>query len=1177
MKKLIIKGFPLPKLGLKMKLTFILFIVSFFQIQANSYSQRTKITLSLDDVEITKVFKEIEARSDFKILYKTEDVINERKVSINVERTSIDDILNMIFKKSILKYKVIDKQIVIYKKDSKDEDVSQIKQPQQQKTINGTVNNESGNPLFGVTVLNTNSQRGVFTDENGKYVIQASPKDTLEFSFIGFHKEIILVNDQITIDIILKEEIGILEEVVIVSSGYQVINKERATGAYTKVSEEQLEKPTTNMGSRLIGSAAGLQAFVDENGDPEFQIRGQTSLFANQDPLIVVDGFPIQGGFNSINPNDVESVTVLKDAAAASIWGARSSNGVIVVTTKRVAKESPLKVQFSTFTKIGKKLDLDYINPLASSSETVDYEIESYNKWRAPIPGPVVINYHFFTWSQLATALFEYQQGRISEAEKDAIIARLRTSSNKGQIKDDLLASPISTQYNVNISGGSKNMSNSLSLMYEDNQSYFQETYNKEYMLNYRTTANIFKWLDFNASAMIQKNKITSNGVSLSDIQSMSPYDMLRDENGNLINVTTNYYWPIIERMVPTELFPYQDWTYNPIQEIHNRDITNEINNVRLHGGLKFKIMPELSIDTRLQYESINSNYQAIYNENTFYVRNTVNTTSSWDRATNEITLNLPMGGILNRSGAKTEVYDFRAQLNFEKIFAEKHHINFIGGTEILDAHTNSFSDPTRYGYNETSLQTGIFPNGTTGTKGWLGASQNFSYSPSFRKTTDRFFSLYSNLEYTFDNKYTLSGSYRTDASNLITDLPEYRYDPFWSIGMSWQLKNEAFLKDVSWINRLTLRGTYGFNGNIDKSTSFKPLISVSSSPDVYTGDYTASVSSFGNPSLRWEKTGTWNVGLDYSLFRGTLFGSLDVYKKEGKDLIASITIPAVNGTSSQKFNNAEMVNKGVEITLGIFQKIKGDDITWRGNLNFSYNNNKITNLYVTNYVASGLVNGGTNAYVEGENAQTLWTYIYGGLDANGKPTHLGPDGTQYNFNVQALPGDDLAYVANKGTLVAPYILGFTSDFDIYDFNLSFILTGKFGHMFKRQSFNYKGLFTTRVLPNSSLSEVRNADPSEMIPLPTSDQEPTYYLWDRYYPYMDYLAESASHLRMQEINLTYNLPLNKIFNSSAIAQIFVQGNNLFTIKANDYGEDPEYPLGSIKPEPTITFGTKLTF
>jgi hypothetical protein len=416
-----------------------------------------------------------------------------------------------------------------------------------------------------------------------------------------------------------------------------------------------------------------------------------------------------------------------------------------------------------------------------------------------------------------------------------------------------------------------------------------------------------------------------------------------------------------------------------------------------------------------------------------------------------------------------------------------------------------------------------------------------------------------------------VSGSYRTDASNLITDDPKYRYDPFWSVGASWQLYREKFFK-ASFVDRLSIRATYGYNGNVDRSTSFMPLINMGAAPNAYTNEITATIGSYGNPTLRWEKTGSVNLGVDYSLFRGKLFGRIDMYQKKGKDLLAQISIPAVYGTTSQKINNARMTNKGIELELGSALQIN-KNINWRGSLTFSYNQNRITNLFVATYASSTLYSGGSGAYVVGKDANTMWTFEYAGIQ-NTQPVVKGEKGTYYDFTAFT-PGDGRNYMTASGTTVAPYTLGFINSFNVYDFNVSFILTGKFGHIFKRTGFNYPVTWTGRVLPNNKLSEVVNGDPSQIVPLPLNDNEPRFYFWDRFYPYLSYLVESASHIRLQELNVTYNL--KKVLGRTSIkgAQVFVQGNNLFTIKANKFGEDPEYPIGTLKPQPMYTFGVKF--
>lgn len=1047
------------------------------------------------------------------------------------------------------------------------------------RVITGTVVDEANNPLAGATV-STPDKRGVtIVNEAGSFSMTV-PRQTnqLTVTSVGYNPLTINLTSAGSYSIVLKSTSALLQNVEVIATGYQTISKERATGSYGIIGKDQLEKPTSNIATRLIGTTAGVQASLDVDGNPTFQIRGLTSLYANSQPLIVVDGFPIQGDFNSVNPNDVESVTILKDAAAASIWGARSANGVIVIVTKKAKRGTPLKVEFNVFTRIGKKIDLDYVNPLAPSDQTVEYEKMSFNKWSAQLnSGSFQTNYNK-QWSLATVALSEHDLGFITAAQRDAILAQLKTQDNRGQISDHLLANPSTQQYNLTLSGSSGKMQNTLSLMFEDNQSNFKETDSKRYMVNFRNNVEVFKWLDFNFSGFFVSTKQNNNGVGLGDIQNISPYEMLVNPDGSLAN-QSRFYWPIMERFVPMRLFPYADWTYNPIQEIKNRRLESEQLNTRIQAGLTFKILKGLTFDTKGQFELFNINNRNYYNENTFQVRSIINQATTWNQTTNAMTLNLPKGGMLMQDRSKVQSYNLRNQLNFNRVFSTDHEVSFLAGAEVNNMVSETFGHPTTYGYNDQTLSVGTFPRGPGGTffpiQNWLGANQTFAYNNSFSYRTERYFSAFGNMAYTFKQKYTISGSYRTDASNLITDDPKYRYAPFWSVGFGWQLYRENFMRDISWLDRLSLRATYGYNGNVDKSTSFRPLIATGGAPNVYTQDLTATVSSFGNPTLRWEKTGTWNIGADYSLFNGKLYGKFDLYNKYGRDLIALLSIPAVNGTTSQRLNNAEMSNRGVELELGTQLDIN-KNISWRGGVNFSYNKNEIEKLFIANYPASTLYSGGTGAYVVGENANSIWRFKYAGV-VNQQPQVVGAKGATYDFGAFT-PGDGREYMVNPGTTVAPYTLGFMNAFQVYDFNLSFIVTGKFGHVFQRTGFNYPPTWTTRVLPNKKLSEVINGDPSRIVPLPYNANEPRYYFWDRFHQYLDYLIEDASHVRMQEVNLTYGLPksLSSRFHISRL-QVYAQANDLFTIYANDAGEDPEYRLGTMNPRPKLTVGIKCEF
>ncbi|MGE5520679.1 MAG: SusC/RagA family TonB-linked outer membrane protein [Candidatus Dadabacteria bacterium] len=1151
-------------------------------LQAMAHSVDQTVTINVKDVSVKRVFKEIQKQTGLNIFIDEAVLSKTGKVTLNVRNKPVAEVINMCLPQDDYSFVIIDGTIIIKEKTVLERySVNPGEEPPPPIDIHGRVVNENNDPVEGVTVTVKGTRKATSTNADGEYTLNGVNENAvLVFSGVNVEAYEVAVNNRREIAVTLKTRVVALGDITVsANTGYQTISRERSTGSFNVISREQLEKPTTNIAQRLIGTTSGLQGRLDVNGNPTFEIRGLTSLYANSQPLVVVDGFPIQGDFNSVNPNDVESVTILKDAAAASIWGARSANGVIVIVTRNAKKNIPLKIEFNAFSRIGSKFDLDYVRPLASSAQTVDYEKIAYTNWRT-LQNPNSLQDNSFSFSQAGTALNEANFGYITAAERDARLEALKQLDNKSQISDYLLTNPVNTQYNLNLYGGSDKMSNSLSLMFEKNQSNFKKSGNDRYMVNYRTNMDVAKWLGFNLSGMLLNNKIDNSGVSLSDIQNMSPYDMLVNADGSLTNIN-QYYWPIMQRLVPMSKFPYTDWTYNPVQEIENRSFTSEQLNARIQAGLTFKILNGLSIDTKGQYELFNTFGRNLYGDNTFYVRSRVNQATTWNQTVtpNTFTMNLPKGSILEQSRSKGYSYNWRNQLNFNRSFGSEHEINFIGGEEINNLVTQGFGYPTSYGYNDQTLAVGIFPNGPGGTflqiKNWMGSNQTFSYTNSFSYRTERYFSLYGNGSYTYDRKYTLSGSYRTDASNLITDDPKYRYSPFWSVGGAWQLYKENFMRSIDWLNRLNLRVTYGFNGNVDRSTSFRPLIATSGTPNVYTGDFTASVSSFGNPTLRWEKTGTWNVGFDYAVLKNKLFGKIDVYSKHGKDLIAQLSIPAINGTTTQKLNNAAMTNEGVELEIGTNMNISRS-VNWRGNLNFSYNKNKITNLFVASYPASTLIGGGTGAYVVGENANTIWRFQYAGV-INNQPQVVGAKGATYDFGAFT-PGDGREYLLNMGTTVAPYVLGFVNAFQVKDFNLSFIVTGKFGHVFQRLGFNYPPTWTSRVLPNSKLSEVMNGDPSQVVPLPLNTNEPRYYFWDRFHQYMNYLIESASHLRMQEVNLTYTLPrplLSKV--SMSRMQLYVQGNDLFTVYANNAAEDPEYPLGTMKPRPKFTFGLRCEF
>ena len=1176
--------------GILLSAGFLLFLFCFVVPAKTLLAQ--SVTVNFKNVPLINVLKEIQKQTSFTFVYSNSLVDVNKKVSINAAKEEIVPLMNKLLAGTDITFKIVEKQITLSPKEFKNAKAEpSVGQNGKQgvKIIKGVVFDETKLPLPGVSIQNLTARTGAFSDNKGEYTLEVKNGDKLLFSSIGMLSQQVTVTGE---SLIYNQELAIdniaLQDIVI--TGYQTLSKERATGSFNIIKAEQLEKPATNLGQRLIGTAAGVQTKMDVNGNVSFEIRGQTSLLATAQPLIVVDGFAIQGTLSSINPNDVESVTILKDAAATSIWGARSANGVIVITSKSGmgSKKGGVKVDFNTFLKYSPKTDINYQNPYATSTEIIDYEQKGFstNFFGGPwVPLPNSNTSLTGSYSAAVEAMNEARMGYITTAQLNATLDKLRQIDNRQQIKDYMLQNPFTQQYNLNISGSNDRMTNVLALMYEGSKQSYVGDDTKKYMANYRSNIKVFKWLDFFFSGSFTMTDQANNG----SVYNGTPYHTLVNDDGTRAVVPYGLYMPNMLRHVPMSKFPYTDWSYNPISENEGKDFNKRTLNARAQAGLTFKVIEGLTIDSKILYEMLNTEEKNIYDESTYTVRSAINFASTWDKTTGTITSNLPKGGFLDQKRSYTTAYDWRNQVNYNKLFKEKHQISFIAGAEVSDRVYQEFESPRTYGYNDETLTVGTFPNGVGGSgvyalKNWMGSAQTFKYANIYSYNTDRFFSLYGNASYTFDSKYTLSGSARTDASNLITDDPKYRYAPFWSVGASWAISKEKFMSGISWLDRLLIRATYGYNGNVDKSTSFMPLINVTGAQNIYIQDYTASVGSYGNPTLRWEKTGTINLGADFDMFNGKLYGKLDVYNKKGKDLIVAMSIPSVNGTASQKLNMAEMTNRGIEIELGSSLRLKDNDIVWVGNVNFSYNKNKIDKLFKATYAASDLYGGDTKAYVQGYDANTLWSFKYAGVvdkgvagSPNWQPVVQGKGTDVYDFTGWT-PGDGRDYMLNMGTKVAPFALGFSSTFKIYDFDLSFIVTGKFGHVFNGFSFNYPSMSGGSALPNKLYDEISKSDPSERVPIPFGKSEPRYYFWDRFYPYLDYLVQNANHVRMQELNITYNMP-KKLVSKIGInsAKIFAQANNLFTISNNKYNEDPEFPLGSLRPQASFTFGLNLAF
>ncbi len=1159
------------KILLTMKITTLLLLAAILQVSANSFAQ--KITLYEKNVPINKVFDQIRQQTGYDFLVNKSVLKNAAPVNIEVKDMELQGALDKIFAYQQLEYEITDKTILVRAKENSFID-KLLKEFIPLKTVHGVVKDSTGADLPGATVnfiTITGNKDGLsirsITDAGGNFSISLpAGRYRVEVTYIGYAKyvkEIVVNKSDVNLDVRLNSEQTKLQEVNVVNTGYQQFSLEQATGSYNVISKDQIEKPTNDIITRLIGTTAGLQTTPTASGGLNIEIRGKSNLIqgANSSPpLIVIDGFPVTSTLSSptglVDPNDVESITVLKDAAAAAVWGAKATNGVIVITTKSGKRNQPLKVEFSAYASFSPKIDIDYARGLASPSETVDYEAMVYNKYGTSAFTNSIFNTN--KRSPATAALNENFLGYTTAEQLSATLAQLKTQDNRQQISDNLLSNPLTTQYNLNLSGGSEKMTNFLAMEFQTDQYSLKGNKDQQFRFNYRGTASPYKWLDVNLGVNAQYNNTTANGYSLSSIAGISPYALLKNPDGTLTDVP-QFYQQMVSRLYNTANFPYP-FTFNPIQEVDNRNLQTPEYNTRFQGGLTFKIIPGLTFDVKGQFEYFQRYNRDYENDQTFLVRSTVNTTATV--ATNgAVTLNLPIGGILqNQQAVSTNKYYFRDQLNFNRNYNDKHEFNAIAGIEYSNLTFKTSNYPNSYGYNDNTLAVGT-PNFASSTN-WQGNSNFFNALNSYSYSTQIFYSFFASGAYTYLKKYTVSFSARTDASNLITDNPKYRYRPFGSLGLSYDISKENFMQGLTWLNRLNLRATYGYNGNVNTASSPYTTLNLSTSPNVYTGDPTATIRTQGNPYVRWERTGTLNLGTDFSLFKGRLFGSIDYYDKEGRDLLTTVTIPSVNGSTSTVFNGASLSNKGIEIVLGTTLPIDGNKIAWRGSVNMSDNRTKVISIINTASAYSSFTTG--NNYITGYDPNTAWAFKYVGL-VGGVASIQGPNGTTYPITSIPTTSDARTFLQNTGTFDQPYLLGMTNSFKVYDFNFSFIVTGKYGGVFQGQAFNYPSATAGYVLPNRQLSAVLNGDPNTMLTLPASTTS-SLTPYAQTARFMSYNYLNAGLLRMQEVNLSYNIPVSVISHAHfKRASVGIQGNNLFSIFSNKTGQDPEFLPGTLKP------------
>lgn len=1140
-----------------MRLHLILFVMLFTAFVATaSRAKAQNVSLDAKATPLYQVFKKIEKQTGYLFWYKGKMLGKNTPITVSFTDLPLKTALDKIFVNVPFTYEIVDETIVVKDKPAAKESK---KENQQKKTVTGTITDEKGEPLAGATVKVKGTENVVLTDQNGRFLLKDVNDDgIIQIIYVGYIlKEVPAKNDLGTIK--LQQATGELQNVEIVSTGYQKIPKERATGSFVQVDNELLNRRvSTNIIDRLQGVASSVlfNANIPTlSTESPFSVRGRSTILSNTQPLIVLDNFAYDGSLSNINPNDIESITILKDAAAASIWGVRSGNGVIVITSKKGKTNQALNVELNANYTVGNKPDLFYSPNFLNASDYIDNEIFLFGKGNydanlnstttRPIISPVV------------EILASQKSGTISATEATTRINSLRGYDIRNDYEKYLYRKNQTSQYALNLRGGAEKFTYYLSTGYDKNISNIVGNQNDRLNLNAISTFTPVKNLDIGLGLNFTQSNNTDNGTGAAiypaNRSAYYPYARLADDNGNPLPIEKTYRSSFLNTQSGI-----LNWQYNPIDEINFANNTTRINYVRITPSVSYKILSGINIEARYQYESSQTDNKNIQSIDTYFTRDLINlfTQGSGGNATFPI----PKGGIFDRTQTNLKGNSFRANLNIDRqIINLDHSVSAVAGIELKEL-ISERNVGRLYGYDPL-LTTSTAVNYETSYTRYqnLASPSKIPYVDAVRINTDEYMSYFANAAYSFKQRYTISGSGRIDESNLFGVNTNQKSIPLWSVGASWNISKEPFYK-IAWLSDLKARLTYGENGNINKNLTAYTTAAFLSSP--LTSARSALIQNPPNADLRWERNRMFNAGVDFNIKNHLLAGSIEYYYKKGIDLLGQAPLDPTTGVTQYTSNLANMTGQGIDIDLNA--TIYNRKFKWQVFLLNSWNTDRVTKYDMTipviTYVQSGDGLGGVTINpIVGKPVYSVSSYRWANLD----PTTGDPQGYlngQISKDYTALTSStvklqDLVY---NGPARPNFFGSFRNEFGYKQFSLSVNFTYKFNYYFRRPSLQYSQL-NGSWLGNRDYTKRWQKTGDETFTNVPSLIYPVNINRNNFYQYSEELVEKGDHIRFQDVQLTFRLENNS---SKKLGlknlQIYSYINNVGLIwKANKARLDPD--------------------
>ncbi|WP_081643229.1 SusC/RagA family TonB-linked outer membrane protein [Sphingobacterium paucimobilis] len=1150
---------------MRVSLTSIFMTFCLMQLSASGIAQQ--VTLKAKSTSVRQVFMAINKQTGYHYVWSARDVDPNTKISVDIEQKPLDQALVSILNSLNLSYEIDNKTIVIKEKgrvvsNNTASPVNALAEVQQ-KQVSGRIVDAQGKPVRGVSIRVKGTDLGTVTDEQGyfKFNQTVDVGQKLECSCLGYKSMEVTASTNMG-TIVLQDLSAEVETVdIVVNTGYQKISKERAAGSFAQITSKDMEgRLQTSFLERAEGLLPGMSLNLNtsllnpqnKNNSVGIEVRGRATLNAEAAPLIVVDGMPYQGDLTALNPNDIETMTVLKDASAASIYGVRSSNGVIVITTK-MGKEGPARIDYSNTLSFKGLPSKKYQNQM-SSAELVDFQRQMFGYNSTDYSSIQKERY----MNDVYLILHEHKAGMLSDAELESKLDVYRNRSRWDNMDEFLNSTIMDQQHNLSLSGGTDRYKYSYSLNYTQPGEYNKgRPVNKGIGFNVKNSVKLTDWMNVNLNVLGKNQKQDGDiGFNYYDnyVGGRASYFMLRNADGSPAQWYSDKSQFEIDRLNGLGL---EDESYMPIEHVNKTHVNFFNKYLNINVGANFKLMKGLTFDLMYQTERTEGYKATTYAKDNNTVSRQINDATQIDKD-GIIKRNVPQGAQLSERRNDINSYTLRGQLNYENTFGDKHDINVIAGAERRQINSR-FTDLYKYGYDPSSLvykgiNEDLFGVNLKNTESLFGNYTLEKKEKGFEDLLDRFISFYANGSYTYNRNLTLSASIRMDQSNLFGTDVKNQYKPLWSVGALYKLP--TFEQD--WLDRLAVRMTYGVNGNVPKGNGPYLISQVNSRLNYFTGEMQAGITSPPNPSLRWERTDIFNFGIDVSVFN-RLTASVDIYNKSTADLLGPTAVDPTLGWSVVNMNYGNMRNRGIEVALNA-KVIQYDNFRWNSTLNFSYNKNEITNLYTQQSTPYSYYN--TVQERVGKPIGSLYSIDYAGLDATGAPQARKADGTLVK-TTQQLSVDDLIY---NGTTIPPYSVAFRNGFDYKDFSLNFMFIFNGGHVMRsvrpEPLTKYPMLNYTANFDRLWLNYWRN--PGDEV---DADIAPRYMAGASntvtdIYSAGDRFVESADYIKLRDISLSYNLPA-KLVEKTPLRYVRITGQvmNAWRWAANKHNIDPEVWFG----------------